>query len=371
MERGVNLGNWLVLEKWMSPELFADTTAEDEVHLWEQLDDDAARERFRTHRDSYVTDRDFAYLAARGIDFVRLPVPYFVFGDVPERIGCIDYVDSAFKWADRYGVRILLDLHTVPDSQNGFDNGGLCGVCKFHQNPEHVDLALDVLGRLAERYGTRDSLWGIEVLNEPVSPELWHSLDVPRRYPAVDPEHAAGSEGVPTTFLVDFYGRAYDRIRSEAPETSVVFHDGFRVEEWVDVLTAPEFENIMVDSHLYVMMASIGGEKTADEYVTHVEDVFGDQVRRMSSHFPILVGEWNLDTKAPSFVAMDDAERRSFHQRLATAHFRAFEAATAWCYWSYKLHVDDRAFDAWDLLKAVELGLVPSRLGREISGTTP
>ena len=28
--KGVNLGNWLVLEKWMSPALFAGTTAEDE-----------------------------------------------------------------------------------------------------------------------------------------------------------------------------------------------------------------------------------------------------------------------------------------------------------------------------------------------------
>lgn len=28
--KGVNLGNWLVLEKWMNPALFAGTTAEDE-----------------------------------------------------------------------------------------------------------------------------------------------------------------------------------------------------------------------------------------------------------------------------------------------------------------------------------------------------
>ena len=31
--KGVNLGNWLVLEKWMSPALFAGTTAEDEYYL--------------------------------------------------------------------------------------------------------------------------------------------------------------------------------------------------------------------------------------------------------------------------------------------------------------------------------------------------
>ena len=31
--KGVNLGNWLVLEKWMSPALFEGTDAEDEYWL--------------------------------------------------------------------------------------------------------------------------------------------------------------------------------------------------------------------------------------------------------------------------------------------------------------------------------------------------
>ena len=35
--KGVNLGNWLVLEKWMSPALFEGTTAEDEYYLARQL----------------------------------------------------------------------------------------------------------------------------------------------------------------------------------------------------------------------------------------------------------------------------------------------------------------------------------------------
>ena len=35
--KGVNLGNWLVLEKWMSPSLFDGTTAEDEYYLPTQL----------------------------------------------------------------------------------------------------------------------------------------------------------------------------------------------------------------------------------------------------------------------------------------------------------------------------------------------
>lgn len=35
--KGVNLGNWLVLEKWMNPALFEGTTAEDEYYLPRQL----------------------------------------------------------------------------------------------------------------------------------------------------------------------------------------------------------------------------------------------------------------------------------------------------------------------------------------------
>ena len=35
--RGVNLGNWLLLEKWMSPRVFAGTGARDEYTLCEAL----------------------------------------------------------------------------------------------------------------------------------------------------------------------------------------------------------------------------------------------------------------------------------------------------------------------------------------------
>jgi aryl-phospho-beta-D-glucosidase BglC (GH1 family) len=42
-------------------------------------------ERLKVHRDSSVTERDFAYLANHGINAVRIPVPFFVFGDYPPR----------------------------------------------------------------------------------------------------------------------------------------------------------------------------------------------------------------------------------------------------------------------------------------------
>lgn len=359
MLKGVNLGNWLVLEKWMSPELFAGTSAEDEVGLVEGLDEVVLRERLRTHRDSYVTDRDFAYLAGRGIELVRLPVPYFVFDDQPPFPGCVEYVDRAFTWAQRYGIRVLLDLHTVPDSQNGFDNGGICGVCKWHRDPAKVELALSVLERLARRYGGNSALWGIEVLNEPISPELWTLLDVPRRYPASDPERAAGSEAVPTDFLEGYYTEAYARIRSAAPDTTVVLHDGFRMPEWYDRLTPDRFSNIVVDTHMYVMMA---GQRDLDGYLDYIEQTFGATLREATKHVPVLVGEWCVDTKAQVLQTLSRTERRTYLRAIADAHLRAFEPATAWSYWSYKMHADTADAEAWDLLRALELGYLPTTL---------
>lgn len=360
MLKGVNLGNWLVLEKWMSPGLFDGTAAEDEVHLWRDLSETAARERFKVHRDTWVHERDFVYLAANGVELIRIPVPYFIFGDVPPYIGCIEYLDQAFDWAERHGQKVLIDLHTVPGSQNGFDNGGICGVCTFHRKPENVEFALTVLERLAARYRDHSSLWGVQVLNEPISQELWDAVDIPTRYPAVDPEEAAGSEPVPTEFLKRFYRDAYRRIRAAAPAATVVFHDGFRLKEWKGFFTAPDFENVVLDTHLYLMeLTWTQGDHELDGYLAHVADRFAPAIREAAKDVPVMIGEWCLDTAAKEASVLTGDERRSYFRRIAEAQLRAWEPAIAWTYWSYKLLTSDPKHDPWDMGRAIELGWLP------------
>ena len=148
--RGANLGNWLVLEKWMQPSMFADTDAEDETWYHRRMQKDPElRERRRRHRETYVTEEDFRQIAAAELNLVRIPVPYYVFGDREGIPGCVGYLDRAFVWAEKYGLRILIDLHTVPGGQNGYDNGGIVGVCRWHRNGADVEYVLSVLERLA------------------------------------------------------------------------------------------------------------------------------------------------------------------------------------------------------------------------------
>ena len=78
--KGVNLGNWLVLEKWMNPALFEGTTAEDEYYLPTQLSPEVYEARIKIHRSEYITERDFVTIKRMGMDSVRIPVPYLYLG---------------------------------------------------------------------------------------------------------------------------------------------------------------------------------------------------------------------------------------------------------------------------------------------------
>lgn len=56
--KGINLGGWLVLEKWMSPKLFEDVAAEDEYYLAHDLSESEYKARIKVHRSEFITETD-------------------------------------------------------------------------------------------------------------------------------------------------------------------------------------------------------------------------------------------------------------------------------------------------------------------------
>lgn len=380
--KGVNLGNWLVLEKWMSPALFEGTTAEDEYYLPRQLSKEVYEARIKIHRAEYITERDFVTIASRGMSTVRIPVPYFIFGDREPFIGCIEELDKAFNWAEKYGLQILIDLHTAPEGQNGFDNGGICGVCKWSKNEKEVEFVLTVLERLAERYGNRKSLWGIEVLNEPITERMWKQMDVPKRYPAVDSKLAEGSEPNTLEFLRKFYLKAYDRLRKYLPEEKyIVIHDGFELMEWKDFMQEEKYVNVVLDTHQYLMFAEAEGcEQNLEGYKKYIEENYEKQIEEMEKYFPIICGEWCLfnsyacgcDTKGGQSVlngmsgtseeAMSAEKKKEIYKAICYAQLKAWQKGSGYFYWSYKLLTDTVnnpgwiGWDSWDFGRCADFG---------------
>ncbi len=383
--KGVNLGNWLVLEKWMSPALFEGTTAEDECSLPFQLPKEVYEARIKVHRSEYITERDFSRIKSMGMEAVRIPVPYFIFGDRPPFLGCIRELDKAFNWAERYGLKILIDLHTAPDSQNGFDNGGICGVCKWSLEPEEVEFELSVLERLAMRYGNRPGLWGIEVLNEPVLEDMWDVAEIQKRYPPKDQEKTKGSKGISPAFLRRFYLDAYERLRKYMPEDKyVVIHDAFHLKMWKDFMQDPGYKNVVLDTHQYLTVAEMTGcGQSLEDYLRAIRN-WGEDMAEMENYFPVICGEWCLansvaigyDTKGGQTVLnglenesredLNNEKRKDIYHQLGNAQLSAWKRGSGSFYWSYKLLIDTvnekewAGWDCWDLGRCVDFGWFPS-----------
>lgn len=383
--KGVNLGNWLVLEKWMSPALFEGTDAEDEYWLPRKLSKEVYEARIKIHRSEYITERDFVTIRRMGMEFVRIPIPYFVFGDREPFLGCVDELDKAFNWAEKYDMKILLDLHTAPFGQNGFDNGGICGVCKWSQNPDEVEFVLGVLERLAKRYGMRKGLWGIEVLNEPITEKAWQLFNVPERYPAKDLVMAEDSAPNTFEFLKKFYLDAYVRLRKFLPdEKYIVIHDGFELLAWKDFMQEKQYVNVVLDTHQYLMMAeSDGCEQNLDAYIQYIKEHYEKEIEEMEQYFPVICGEWCLfnslacgcDTKGGQSVlngvkgneteSLNESEKKEIYLKVAKAQLEAWKKGSGYFYWSYKLLTDTVnesgwiGWDSWDFGRCVDFGWFP------------
>jgi glucan 1,3-beta-glucosidase len=375
--RGTNFGNWLVLEKWMEPDLFEPYGAEDETWLARKAPADEFAALLKKHRDTYITEDDFRLVSEYGLNLVRLPVPYHVFGDRPPLLGCIEYVDRAFDWAEKYGLKILLDLHTVCGSQNGYDNGGLTGVCKWCKDPVEVEFAHKVLERLAERYGEREGLFGMEVLNEPISWIVY--MTAPSTGKAVDKEEAKGSGYVPMSFLKPFYTEAYRRLRAILPEDKViVFHDGFRLTHWNKFFRESGMKNVALDTHIYIFaMENFMPVAKPWAYQIYI-DICRRQVLSAQKDVPVIVGEWCICNKyadAGKKPSMSEEEyknvQREKYRTIARMELDAWKGSQGWIYWNYQLLRDRETptdvswKESWDLSRCIKNGwLTPGMFKR-------
>jgi glucan 1,3-beta-glucosidase len=358
--RGVNLGGWLVLEKWMTPSLFEGLAATDETTWCAELGREAAA-RLRSHWDNFVTRDDFAWLAGVGINAVRIPLGHWVFGPPypyhpkygtdphPFVAGGIEVVDRALDWAREFGLRVTLDLHAAPGCQNGFDNGGIKDVCEWHTREEYLSHSVDVLARLAARYRAADSLYGIEVLNEP----RWD---------------------VPTSLLEAYYRRAYDAIRRHcAPDrVAVVFHDGFRPHgEFARFFRETPLRNVLFDVHRYQCFAREDLDMDVHGHLHKAGVLWREEADAVQGDLgvPAIAGEWSLglDLKVVSLWAdgpydhalqsLDPFQEDVALRAYAAAQLLAFERYRGWFFWSYRTETTP----AWCFRDCVARGWLPRR----------
>ena len=83
------------------------------------------------------------------------------------------YFLKAIQWARKYGLRINLDLHALPGSQNGWNHSGRLGQVNFLNGPmgmANAQRSLDYIRILAEFISQpqyRDVVTMFGIMNEP------------------------------------------------------------------------------------------------------------------------------------------------------------------------------------------------------------
>lgn len=239
-------------------------------------------------------------------------------------------------------------------------------MCKWSKNPQAVEYSLTVLERLADRYRDEPMLYGIEVLNEPISWLVYATA--PSTGKAKNKQEAKGSGYVPLRFLKPFYREAYSRLRSKLrPEHVIVFHDGFRLGSWNRWFKREGMKNVILDTHIYITAMELFVPIHAMWLYRLFVGYNAWLIRRVERHIPVVVGEWCLVNKRALTVKGEEAKRHVY-RGVNDLQMAAWNASAGQIYWNYQLLRDDtktprnyrtnEELEAWDLSRAWRHGWV-------------
>lgn len=164
-----------------------------------------------------------------------------------------DHLDQAIDWARQTGLKVWVDLHGAPRSQNGFDNSGQRVDTPGWTSDDSVAHTQDVIQMIATKYADpsyADVVVGIELLNEPLMANL------------------PGGRGA----TQQYYQFGFDAVRGVAGSSAmVVIQDGFaNPPTWNGFLTGEGTQGAVVDHHEYQVFTNDLVAMSAQQHLDYV-----------------------------------------------------------------------------------------------------
>ncbi|KIM22994.1 glycoside hydrolase family 5 protein, partial [Serendipita vermifera MAFF 305830] len=360
--KGVNIGGWLVTEPFIVPALYQKYSGMtydngsfriiDEWKLVEQMKADGSIGELETHYDTFITEEDFAQIAGAGLNWVRLPIPFWAIetvGNEPYLQGVQwKYVLKAIGWARKYGLRINLDLHTHPGSQNGWNHSGLSGGA----------LGVNWLNGVMGIANAQRSLDYIRIITEFISQPEYAPV-VPFFGIVNEPRIMQGNHVLDPQAVQNFYYEAYNVIRNvtgigEGKGPMISFHDGFLdFTTWNTFMTGAD--RIALDTHPYF---AFDGPNVAPlaEFLPRPCSRWAANINTTQNTFGVITaGEWSVAvndcglfvtgvgapvaygggdcTQWTNYETWDQATKDS----LKTFALATMDALQNWFFWTWKI----------------------------------
>ncbi|KAJ1894205.1 hypothetical protein LPJ81_005207, partial [Coemansia sp. IMI 209127] len=344
--RGVNIGGFLVPEFWITPSLIADIPdpkPNDYLQLCKRLGPDDTLKLMRSHWDKWVAESEVQRLANAGITHLRIPLGHWEFIETDEGFvrGGLPYFKRLVYWANKYGMRVIPDMHTAPGSQNGFDNSGSTGGVNWTKDPHNVELSKRALQNML-RYIASDpvilaTVDAIDLLNEPLIDQLnfgdlW--------------DYDTGGHTLVTTGL------------HKIPPVISIIDRGFKDFTWWQPRWPRDWNSRYVDAwldaHLYHVFDRNIDNWPLESHLRMVCDN-GRDLKSNSTFFPIIVGEWSLALPQAALNGKENEARR----RFAEAQLDAYDQGGAgWIFWCFKTESSPE----WSFLESIDRSWLPQPL---------
>ncbi|CAL9732218.1 glucan 1,3-beta-glucosidase I/II [Monosporozyma unispora] len=334
--RGISIGGWLVLEPYITPTLFKDAikmgenmtnqrfgnysnsdyshqafkniTIIDEFTLCEKLGPKNATNLLNDHFNSWITEDDFKQIAENGFNLVRLPIGYWAWklnntlstypGNITYKdpyVGeglQLNYLKKAIGWATKYGLKIWIDLHGAPGSQNGFDNSGqriFYSDLGWLADTQTKALTIAIWHEMFNTFlNTNDNIIGLEIINEPLVPKI-NLYDVTQSY-----------------------YEAFDMFKETQKKndtTAFIIHDAFQPLDHWNLELNPQYKNVSnqyynltnitysaqtvwVDHHHYEVFTDSQVQEDQYNRINNILN-YGQSINHEMKYHPGIVGEWS------------------------------------------------------------------------------
>jgi len=334
------------------------------VDQWSFDSISGAQSALETHWSTFFTESDIKSIAATGINALRIPIGYWAYDNfnTPYIKGADEYLEKAIGWARNLNMKVWIDCHGSPGSQNGFDSSGRAGTVEWQQ-PENLLRSITVLQIMAAKYGTKeyaDVVVGLELINEPIS---WGANNF--------------------TITQSWAEMAYEAVKSEVENKNliIVMHDGFRGPlSWISVakkLNAVGMKPTFgVDTHLYQVYGDYDNQLTQEGHISRACN-WSNSLATANAIMPTYVGEWSSETNicvskdgstSPGTrCSTQGCQCQSAHfstwktglveqvRRYAEAQMDVFEENTSGYFmWAAK------GPGGWGFLNGIEIGAIPN-----------
>lgn len=268
----------------------------------------------KEHWRTFIVEDDLKFISSNGLNTVRIPVGWWIASDPsppkPFVGGSLQALDNAFHWAEKYGVKVIIDLHAAPGSQNGWEHSASRdGFQEWGQTDDNIKQTVAVIDFLTSRYAKSAALLAVELLNEPLSP------------------------GVSLENVAKYYKAGYDAVRKHSSVAYVVMSNRLGPADPRELFPlASGLTKPVIDVHYYNLFSDVFNDMSVQDNIEFIRTNRSVQLNHVTtSNGPLtFVGEWVAEWQVQNAAKED-------YQQFAKAQLEVFgRASFGWAYWTLK-----------------------------------